>query len=64
MYILNFVQSGLKTVLKIFIEPLAAAIRLNNTVKGIQNDNSEHKLFFYYLLLHLQNPSTCNPVKN
>lgn len=43
----------------IFIEPLAAAIRQNNKIKGIQVNNSQHKISLYAddLLLYLQTPS-------
>ena len=43
----------------IFIEPLAAAIRQNSKIKGIQVNNLHHKISLYAddLLLYLQTPS-------
>lgn len=42
----------------IYIEPLAAAIRQNTNIKGIQTQNIEHKISLYAddILLFLQNP--------
>ena len=42
----------------IFIEPLAAAIRQNTNIKGIQTSKSHHKISLYAddILLYMQNP--------
>ena len=42
----------------IFIEPLAAAIRYNNNIKGIHTANHQHKISLYAddILLYLQDP--------
>ena len=42
----------------IFIEPLAATIRQNNIIKGVDTTNHHHKISLYAddVLLYLQNP--------
>ncbi len=47
----------------IFIEPLAAAIRQNNNITGIQTPNAHHKISLYAndILLFLENPHSSLP---
>lgn len=47
----------------LFLEPLAAAIRHNENIKGVVQDSEEHKMFLYAddILLLIRDPSTSVP---